>query len=288
MSGNDARQTKNDRRAHAREAARARAEAERRKRLRNRWFLQGGIGAAIVVIAVVIVLVVVNVNNGATKASSNAAGPANMITGGIVFHGVNGKVVPETSGAQKASASPSPVATSNADGATAVTTYIDWACPVCKQFESTYSPGILKLVKQGKATLAIHPVSILDRNYQNSKYATRAANAAACVANDDPDDFLAVQNEFYDNQPEEGSNGLTDTQIKALVKKGGATDPKIATCIDSGRFEQWVTATTNGVIADKSLINASSGGFGTPTVLINGTMWDEKSNPVTDIANAAR
>ncbi|MET0577209.1 MAG: thioredoxin domain-containing protein, partial [Ilumatobacteraceae bacterium] len=199
MTNNNDRPTKNERRQHAREVARQRADAEKRRKRRNRWFLQGGIGVGIIAIAAIITIVVVNVNNANTV---SATGPKNMATGAIQFTAQDGKVTPVTTGNVTANGTPTPVPTKNADGAVAVTEYVDWACPVCKQFEAAYADQILDRVKSGDATLAIQPVSILDRSYQNSRYASRAANAAMCVANYAPDKFLDVQTQFFDNQPE--------------------------------------------------------------------------------------
>lgn len=280
---NAERPSKNARREHAREVARKRQEEERKRRLRNRILLQGGIGLAIAAIVVVIILVITSMNSGSTTRVSSDAGPKNMITDGIQFQGVDGKVEPVATAGVGASATPSPVATTNSDGAAKVVTYIDWACPVCKQFEASYSKDILSRVASGKATLEIHPVSILDRNYQNSRYASRAANAAACVANYDPDNFLSVQTEFYDNQPAEGSSGLSDTQIKKLVRDGGVSDASVASCIDDEQFGGWVTAETNRVLADKSLVNPAQGGFGTPTVFVNGTLWSGSTDLIAEI-----
>ncbi|MBA8991428.1 protein-disulfide isomerase [Curtobacterium pusillum] len=282
MTNND-RPTKNERRQHARDVARQRAEAEKRRKRRNRWFLQGGIGLAIVAIAVIVAVVVVNLNN---QPTASAAGPKNMATGAIQFTGGDGKVTPVTTKAVTAKGTASPVPTSNANGAVAVTEYVDWACPVCKQFEAAYADQILDKVKSGDATLAIHPVSILDRNYQNSRYASRAANAAMCVANYAPDKFLDVQTQFFDNQPEEGTSGLTDAQIAKLVKAGGVTGSNVSECLSNERFKGWVTKSTNAVLADKSLQGTQ--GFGTPTVLVNGKKVDTLTDVITEIDAAAK
>jgi protein-disulfide isomerase len=273
MTNRDAT-SKNSRRQSVREKAKERREEDRRRQRRNRIFLQGGIGAVLVAAVVIVVLVVSASNQTAPSSASTDAGPKNMATDGIAFHGVDGKVEPVSTPGIAAKGTPVPVATSNADGSTKVVTYIDWACPVCKQFEGSYSKHILDLVARGKATLEIHPVSILDSRFQNSRYASRAANAAACVANYDPSQFLAVQTAFFDNQPAEGSTGLTNSQIKALIDKAGVDDPRVASCVDTESFSSWVTATTARATADSSLVHPSSQGFGTPTVLIDGTIWD--------------
>ncbi len=282
MTNND-RPTKNERRQHAREVARERAEAEKRRKRRNKWFLQGGIGLGIVAVAAIIAIVVVNVNNGGT---TSAAGPKNMATGAIQFTGQNGEVTPVTSKAVSASGTESAVPTKGADGSVQVTEYVDWACPVCTQFEGAYADQILDKVKSGEVTLAIHPVSILDHSYAGSRYASRAANAAMCVANYEPDKFLDVQTQFFDKQPEEGTKGLTNAEIEDLVKAGGATSSQVASCVADESFKGWVTKTTNVVLNDQSLAGAQ--GFGTPTIVVDGKRLDNLTDVMTAIESAAK
>jgi protein-disulfide isomerase len=280
---NNDRPTKNERRQHARDVARQRAEAEKRRKRRNRWFLQGGIGLGIIAVAAIVAIVVVNVNN---QPAVSAAGPKNMATGAIQFTGDDGTVTPVTTPAVAAKATASPVPTAGADGTVQVTEYVDWACPVCKQFEAAYADQILDKVKSGDVTLAIQPVSILDRSYQNSRYASRAANAAMCVANYAPDKFLAVQTQFFDNQPEEGTKGLTNAEIAKLVKAGGATGSNVSDCLSSERFRGWVTKSTNAVLADPALQGTQ--GFGTPTVVVNGKKIDTLTDVVSEIDAASK
>ncbi|MET3451702.1 thioredoxin domain-containing protein [Curtobacterium sp. 1544] len=280
---NNPRPTKNERRAHARDLARERAAAEKRRKRRNKWFLQGGIGLGIVAIAAIVAIVVVNVNNANTV---SATGPKNMATGAIQFTGGDGKVTPVTTKAVTAKGTPSAVPTSNSDGAVAVTEYVDWACPVCKQFEAAYADQILDKVKSGDATLAIQPVSILDRSYQSSRYASRAANAAMCVANYAPDKFLDVQTQFFDNQPEEGTKGLTNAEIAKLVKAGGATGSKVSECLSSEQFKGWVTRSTSLVTSNPDLQGTQ--GFGTPTIVVNGKKVDTLTNVISEIDAAAK
>lgn len=282
MTNND-RPTKNERRQHAREVARQRADAEKRRKRRNKWFLQGGIGLGILAIAAIIAIVAVNVNNAPVV---YAAGPKNMATGAIQFTGQDGKVTPVTTPAVSATGSASPVPTANSDGAVTVTEYVDWACPVCKQFEAAYSDQILDKVKSGDATLAIQPVSILDRSYAGSRYASRAANAAMCVANYAPDKFLDVQTQFFENQPAEGTKGLTNSEIAKLVKAGGATGSDLSQCLSSEQFKGWVTKSTQAVTTNEAL--AGTQGFGTPTIVVDGKRLDDLSTVITAIDAAAK
>jgi hypothetical protein len=41
--------------------------------------------------------------------------------------------------------------------------------PACKSFEATYASQIQQLVANGSATLEVHTISILDRNYLTSR-----------------------------------------------------------------------------------------------------------------------
>ena len=60
-------------------------------------------------------------------------------------------------------------------------------------------------------------MSFLDRTSQGARYSTRAANAFVTVAQADPDRILAFNRALYDNQPAEGTTGLTDAQLATLA-----------------------------------------------------------------------
>ncbi|MFT2633376.1 DsbA family protein, partial [Escherichia coli] len=47
-------------------------------------------------------------------------------------------------------------------------TYIDFMCPICNSFEQSYGPTLQQLVDDGKITLNIHPISILDAQSQGT------------------------------------------------------------------------------------------------------------------------
>jgi len=267
---------KKDRREEAREKARIEREAEKKRQRRNKIFLQGGIGVAVIAIVVVIVLIVVG-NPGASGGGSSK-GPKNMASNGILFTGTDGKITATPTPAAKVSDAVTPPKGDGADGVPNIVTYVDWACPACQAFEKAYAGGIADLVKSGKATLDVQPVSILDRNYAGSRYASRAANAAACVANFEPDKFLDAQNVFYEQQPKEGTTGLTNSQIKGLLKDAGVGTDAINTCVDKETFKKWVTNVTTKVTSNPDLIDAAQGGFSTPTVFVNGTRWDAKGD----------
>jgi protein-disulfide isomerase len=196
-----------------------------------------------------------------------------MISDGIVFTGKDGKAVPTLTPGIKKGDDPQPATTSTGAGDPVhITTYVDWACPVCKSFEETNFSQIQDMVKAGTAVLEVKPVSIVNRSYTGERYADRINNAAACVANYDPDSFLAVEKAVYDNQPAEGTAGLSNSQIISQIHKAGLDDPKVDACIRGESFKKWVSATTARATGDPSLIQPGSQGFGTPTILLNGKL----------------
>lgn len=279
---NDAPSKKN-RRDHARDAARDLREAERKRRVRNRILLQGGIAVGLIAVTVVVVLVVVAVTR---PSSSNSAGPANMASGGIEFTQSGADAAYTPGPGLAAGATPSDSPTDPGDGRTHLVEYLDWSCPNCKSFEAAYAEPLLAMVKAGTATIEFRPVAILDRLSLGARYSSRAANVAACVANYDPAHFLDAQNAFYAHQPEENTTGLTDDAILSLLTGAGldvsakhADGRSLSDCVDDEQFAEWVTFTTQR--ASSVAANPDSGGFGTPTVFINGHLWSPSTSGPT-------
>src|SRR5699024_8128059 len=79
-----------------------------------------------------------------------------------------------------------------------------------------------------------------ERAPEGTKYSLRAANAAACVANYEPDQYWNLNTILFENQPEETGPTPDDKQLKKWVEQAGVTDTTdVDACIDSGRFEGW-------------------------------------------------
>ncbi len=282
VSGGGSKRTQRDK---ARETARIAREASRKRQRRNRFLLQGGIGVVILAVIVVVTIVISNANNTVPVVSAGHS-PQNMVAGGIVLEGSSGTVRPVTANAQSASRTPSPAGTLTTSGVPHVVTFIDWSCPICKEFEASYSSKLEALVASGKATIEIHPIAILDRNYQDSRYSSRAANAAACVANFEPKKFLAAQTEFYDHQPAEGSAGLTNSQMIGLLHDAGAGSSSVDACVNHESFKAWVTSATKRTVNVSALADPATGEFGTPTVFIDGKRWAGTTDLISDITSA--
>jgi protein-disulfide isomerase len=265
----DERQTKNQRREAAREAARIEREKQKRRDRMRRWLIPTLSTVGVLAIAAGIVWAFVS----NAPAPQSTVGPRNMISDGILFTGENGELTPVETGAIPPSGSPTPTEDSD-DGLAHIVEYLDFSCPACQSFEATYSTSIQSLVASGLATLEIHPIAILDRSYLGSRYSSRANNAGACVADLAPDSFLAVMDAMYANQPAEGTSGLTNKEIIDVVHGAGLDDPDVDACIEDELFGPWVTAATERTTANPDLIAVGAQGFSTPTIVVNGEVWD--------------
>ncbi len=257
------RPTRNERRDDARAKAKQHREDQLKKDKRNRWLLQGGIAVAVIAVIAVVALTI--------QASVKPAGPgpANMASDGIVL-GIGMKAQTTPALADGAAIVPT-VATA---GVIDIRIYQDYLCPYCKDFDTTNSTQIQKLVESGAATVEVHPIALLTSRSAGTKYSLRASNAAACVSNYSPDNFWAMNQALYVQQPAESTAGLDDTAIKAII---AATNPTnvdaINKCIDDGTYEKWAQAATDratsGPLPGTKVTNVQ----GTPTVLVNGIQY---------------
>ncbi|WP_374946939.1 thioredoxin domain-containing protein [Agreia sp.] len=223
------------------------------------WIL-GGSAVVVVAIAVVTVLILTSVlgslvrsstkDDGASrKSSASSAAPGGATGDGIVLG-------------------------SGGDDAVRVVTYIDYFCPFCGQFEATNARQLSDWVESGDVVLEVHPIAILDRSSLGTKYSTRAANAAACVADSAPDRFASFNALLFENQPEENTEGLSDADLIGLVDEAEALEGTgVADCIDTGRFIDWVTDATaralKGPLPNSDVDTLS----GTPTVIVDGVQY---------------
>ncbi len=274
----DERLTKNDKRDAAREQARLAREKQKRQERLRRWLIPTGVTVVVLAIVAIVVLVV----STSAPAPQTAKGPKNMISDGILLTGSNGKMIATPTAAIKAKGTPTATKYDESDGLAHIVTYVDFTCPICQEFEATNEDAIQQLVAGGKATLEVHPIAILDRNFLGSRYSSRATNVAACVANYAPNDFYAVMEGMYAGQGTEQTTGLTNQQMIKIVHEAGLTNGDVDSCINGESFKSWVTASTARALAGPLPNTSVSAVTGTPTVLVNGQQY---SGSFTD-ANA--
>jgi protein-disulfide isomerase len=145
-------------------------------------------------------------------------------------------------------------------GPVTIDLYEDFMCPVCHAFETQSGATIKQWVSQNKLTVRYHPVAILDGSSNGTEYSTRSAGAAAAAA--EGGKFIEYHDVLYQNQPQEGSDGLSDAKLIQLGKSVGLTSASFADAVNNKTYDGWA-----GKVTD----TFSARGFtGTPTVLVAG------------------
>ena len=276
------RPTKNQRREEARETAREHRLVAQKNERRRRFFVQGGVVAGIIVIGAIIGLVIWS------SVPVPGPRPANMASDGILLQAkldASGKPTGDIE-AVLSKALPDgaePITTTEDPNLLNIVVYEDYQCPVCKSFNTADSSIIRDRVASGAATFEIHPIAMLDRMSMGTRYSSRAANAAACVATYDPNNYLSFNDAMYNNQPAENTPGLDNTGIKDIIKAVGMDrQAEIGTCIDNETFKSWVASSWNRVKDATFLPNTTDVSFdGTPTVIVNGTKFNFTTDPTT-------
>ena len=266
---NQPRPTRNEQREAAREKARELREEQKKRERRNKWLIQGGVIVAVVAIAALIGGLIFN------NIKPDGPGPANMASDGILLTGVDGAITATETPALAAGATPTPTVPDDSGTVANIVTYIDYLCPFCGQFETTNSDSIRTMVESGAATLEVHPIALLTNKSAGTQYSLRAANAAACVANTSPNSFFDYNELLFQNQPEETSAGLDNSELKALAKEAGVSSlSKIEQCIDDTTFKKWVQDATTRALTEPVPNSDLEAIKGTPTVLVNGKQYE--------------
>lgn len=262
-----AEESKKDRRDVARETARIMREEEKKRRRRNRIITQVSVVVGALAVAIIVILVV------QSSIKPPIAGPANMASDGILLTGDGtGEIVGVTNKGIPIDGKPTPTDPKDHTDTVNIVLYVDYQCPVCQLFEKTNAETIGTWVSQGLATVEYHPIAILDSRSQGTKYSSRAASAAACVANYQPDSFFQANAALFSNQPAEGTSGLTNAEIANVVGQAGVTNVDVITCINDEKYVRWVTDATDrtgSAIPNSTLERVG----GTPTVLVNGQQY---------------
>jgi protein-disulfide isomerase len=264
------RLTKNQRREAAREKARQLRDQQKKREKRNKVLLQGGIILGSLAIIAVVALVLVN------SVRPAGPGPENMLSGGVRI-GQNFEVVPTAAMDPGATPTPIPEPEDDAEQPIDIQIYLDYFCPFCKAFEDTNSEQIASLIESGAVTYEVHPISFLDRASLGTRYSSRAANAAACVADKSPNSFWDFNNAMFAAQPAEQTAGLSDDEIVdiALGVEGIEAGDDIEDCIRDEDFKNWVADITtyaqNFGVPGTSVSRIQ----GTPTVLVNGVQYKD-------------
>lgn len=159
------------------------------------------------------------------------------------------------------------------DGPDVVKTYVDFMCPYCGQFEASEGDTVKQLLADGRITLEVHPVSILDRLSQGTQYSSRSAAAMFAVAKADPANAYAFLQAMFAAQPAESSTGLTDDEIIGIARSAGVdVTSDLESAITSGEYISFAQA--------QSL---PDGATGTPTLIVRDQIVPVTYDPQADL-----
>lgn len=143
--------------------------------------------------------------------------------------------------------------------------YFDFICPWCAHFEISQAATLDEMRAGGLVDVYYHPLAYLDGASSGTQYSTRAASAAVLVYQEAPESFLGFVQQLMENQPAEGSTGLTDEQIQSLASLAGVADLVVAKIPDH-EYAAWVRSASDA---------ASKAGVSyTPTLGFNGVIQD--------------
>ncbi|WP_448059057.1 DsbA family protein [Cellulomonas hominis] len=285
MPSNEPRPNKAQRRDEAREQARKLREQQQQRETRNRII---GISSVVVAVVVAVVVVVVILGRG-SGGGTTAAGAAFTGDKDITLADVTAPSTAESNGGI-------PVGKDGVAGVGApagdvvVSVYLDYMCPYCGRFEQANDTELTSLREEGGVTVEYHLLAFLDSQSQGAEYSTRAANAAAMVADKAPEQFVAFSSALFANQPKESTTGLDDDTIASLAVDAGVPQPVVNTFTDAAAGETWRTFAP-WLAANNNQASKDLGGVSTPTVLINGEKFTGdlyNAGPLREAVEAAK
>lgn len=147
--------------------------------------------------------------------------------------------------------------------ATVIDVWEDPQCPVCKSFTEANGEYLDSLIREKKATVRYHVLSFLGDE------SVRAANASFCAA--DEGKYLDFHKAIYSVQSElENSGFWSNETLVEIGKKIGIISSRFESCVTKGEKVDLVQANSDSM--------SKYGVQGTPTVFINGKLWERTQN----------
>ncbi len=159
--------------------------------------------------------------------------------------------------------------------------FYDYMCPACGQFETANGGELDRLLDEGVVRIELRPISFLDRTSNGTEFSTRSANAIATVTDAAPKSAWDFHGAMYEQQPAEGSEGLSDDQIAEIATDVGVPSDVVDRFTDE-TYRPWVASVTKQAF--------DSGIQGTPTVKIDGTEFKGdvySAGPLTEAIESA-
>lgn len=232
-----------------REALRRQQQAQARAKRTQRIVVVGAIVLAVAVVAVFATIFLSQLNKGGNPVAGSQATPVNATsdsTGIIVNPGTY------------------------ADGAPKVEIFLDYQCPVCKQFESMHGATLDEMASAGQIQLIYRTMTFLDNNLRNDS-SLKAGIGAACA--DNAGQYSAYHNAVFAGQPSTEGTGYTTQQLRVdFPATAGITGDALSgfqNCYDTKATQSFVEGTNEK--ASEAGVNS------TPTIQVNGTKLDNNT-----------
>ncbi len=174
------------------------------------------------------------------------------IIAGVVILAVFGVILANQWGQNSANAGTPPHATADRDairvnpgkaaaGAPLVQLFVDYQCPICKEFEEKSGGVIAELAQAGKINLQYRTETFLDAKLGNDS-SVRAAQAAACA--DTVGAYSNVHEAIFAAQPATEGDGYTTEQLRVTIPAAagitGANLTSYQQCVDSSTMASFV------------------------------------------------
>lgn len=137
----------------------------------------------------------------------------------------------------------------------------DVQCPYCKFFETEMSEYLETLVRENQAKVVYHMASFLGQE------SVRAANAINCAVEEGR--FIEYHRALYEVQASENSGIFSNKNLVEIGKRLGITSSEFESCVNDGKYADTVLKVGQSM--------KKNGVEGTPTVFLNGKVWNRTS-----------
>lgn len=150
----------------------------------------------------------------------------------------------------------------NPDATLQIDIWEDFQCPYCNFFEQANGSYVDQLIRNNEAKVVYHMASFLGQE------SVRASNASYCSV--EQGRFLDFHKAIYNVQGAENSGLFSNENLIAIGEKLGITSQKFKDCVNKNEFGDSVKRVAESMPKNKVQ--------GTPTIFINGKLWERKSN----------
>lgn len=151
------------------------------------------------------------------------------------------------------------------DAPRSVVIYEDFLCPFCGELERATRDDLAELAADGKVQVEYRPFNLLERI---SDYSERSAGAFSIVLEQSgPDVAKEFHDLLFENQPSESGPFPDNAELADLAVEAGADEADVRDAIEAEEGAGWV--------ADATQAAADAGVQGTPTVLLDGEVFQD-------------